>query len=254
MANPRIRALTWWRKWTKKDWAIAVAGCTSIIFLLSFFFDSRTVANSGVHPSSNPAATNVVNLVDLTLLHNAEDRGAFCLDGSLPAYHFRRGFGSGSNSWILHIEGGGWCSTLASCAQRKMTALGSSNYMEQVSFRGILSSHPSENPDFFNWNKVKIRYCDGASFAGHPENELKNNTTRLFFRGQLIWEALMDELLSLGLSNAKQALLSGCSAGGLATLIHCDNFRNHLPKDITVKCLADAARHPRKLHHEIFLS
>jgi hypothetical protein len=27
--------------------------------------------------------------------------------------------------------------------------------------------------DFFNWNKVKIRYCDGASFAGHPENELK---------------------------------------------------------------------------------
>lgn len=29
--------------------------------------------------------------------------------------------------------------------------------------------------DFFNWNKVKIRYCDGASFAGHPENELKVN-------------------------------------------------------------------------------
>lgn len=25
--------------------------------------------------------------------------------------------------------------------------------------------------DFFNWNKVKIRYCDGASLAGHPENE-----------------------------------------------------------------------------------
>lgn len=27
--------------------------------------------------------------------------------------------------------------------------------------------------DFFNWNKVKIRYCDGASLAGHPENEVK---------------------------------------------------------------------------------
>ena len=37
-----------------------------------------------------------------------------------------------------------------------------------------------------------------------------------------------------------QALLSGCSAGGLATLIHCDDFRDHLPKDATVKCLADA--------------
>lgn len=29
---------------------------------------------------------------------------AVCLDGSLPGYHFRKGFGSGSNSWILHIE------------------------------------------------------------------------------------------------------------------------------------------------------
>ncbi|XP_028108319.1 uncharacterized protein LOC114307140 [Camellia sinensis] len=57
--------------------------------------------------------------------------------------------------------------------------------------------------DFFNWNKVKIRYCDGASFAGHPESEFKNGT-ELFFRGQLIWETLMDELLSIGLSNARQ--------------------------------------------------
>lgn len=25
--------------------------------------------------------------------------------------------------------------------------------------------------DFFNWNKVKIRYCDGASLSGSPESE-----------------------------------------------------------------------------------
>lgn len=37
-----------------------------------------------------------------------------------------------------------------------------------------------------------------------------------------------------------QALLSGCSAGGLATLIHCDEFRELLPKEAKVKCLADA--------------
>lgn len=37
-----------------------------------------------------------------------------------------------------------------------------------------------------------------------------------------------------------QALLSGCSAGGLATLIHCDDFREILPKDANVKCLVDA--------------
>lgn len=37
-----------------------------------------------------------------------------------------------------------------------------------------------------------------------------------------------------------QALLSGCSAGGLATLIHCDDFQEMLPKEVNVKCLSDA--------------
>ncbi|KAG9445132.1 hypothetical protein H6P81_016472 [Aristolochia fimbriata] len=152
-----------------------------------------------------------------------------------------RGSGSGSNSWLLHIEGGGWCNSVASCSFRKTTALGSSDHMEnQVVFSGILGHDQSQNPDFFNWNKVKIRYCDGGSLAGFVESEVQNGT-KLFFRGQLIWEAIMDELLSLGLANARQALLSGCSAGGLATLIHCDDFRELLPKEATVKCLADAA-------------
>lgn len=25
------------------------------------------------------------------------------------------------------------------------------------------------NPDFYNWNRVKVRYCDGASFTGDVE-------------------------------------------------------------------------------------
>lgn len=27
-----------------------------------------------------------------------------CLDGSPPAYHLARGFGSGVNSWLVHFE------------------------------------------------------------------------------------------------------------------------------------------------------
>lgn len=37
-----------------------------------------------------------------------------------------------------------------------------------------------------------------------------------------------------------QALLSGCSAGGLATIIHCDEFRGLFPWTAKVKCLSDA--------------
>ncbi|KAM1949198.1 hypothetical protein ACFX15_009278 [Malus domestica] len=239
MANPRLRSLPWWRRWAKKDWAIAAVGFTVIAFALILLSNSwRDKLDSGI---SSPFLPNAAasDLVELTLLKNAKDRGALCLDGTAPGYHFRKGFGSGANNWLLHIEGGGWCNSTESCSWRKGTPLGSSNYMDRrVSFSGILSSHPSQNPEFFNWNKVRIRYCDGASLAGHPENESKNGS-ELFFRGQLIWEAVIDELLSIGMSKVKQALLSGCSAGGLATLIHCDDFRGLLPKDATVKCLAD---------------
>ncbi|KAI4354439.1 hypothetical protein L6164_003299 [Bauhinia variegata] len=240
MANPSFHPLQWWRRWTKKDWAIAAVALTVVVYAFSIVSDSKY---SGVDSTLNRplGGDSATDFVDLTLLLNANIRGAFCLDGSLPGYHFRKGFGSGSDNWILHVEGGGWCNTISSCNLRKMTALGSSKYMErQVRFSGMLSSDPLQNPDFYNWNKVKIRYCDGASFAGHPDNEVKEGS-RLFFRGQLVWEAIMDELLSIDMSKAKQALLSGCSAGGLATLIHCDAFRELLPKDATVKCLADAS-------------
>lgn len=40
--------------------------------------------------------------------------------------------------------------------------------------------------------------------------------------------------------NLFQALLSGCSAGGLAAIIHCDEFRDLFPKTTKVKCLSDA--------------
>ncbi|KAH7514458.1 pectin acetylesterase 5 isoform X1 [Ziziphus jujuba] len=239
MANQsRLRALLWWRRWAKKDWAIAAVGFTLTLFALSLISISwRDDDFKITHPVD---LTSASDFVDLTLLRNANHRGALCLDGSVPGYHFQKGFGSGAHNWLLHIEGGGWCNTIASCSLRKNTPLGSSKYMErQVRFSGILSRDSSENPDFFNWNKVKIRYCDGASLAGRPESELKNGD-KLFFRGQIIWESLMDELLSIGMSKAKQALLSGCSAGGLATLIHCDDFRKLLPKNATVKCLADA--------------
>ncbi|KAE8728873.1 Pectin acetylesterase 5 [Hibiscus syriacus] len=249
--DPWLRALTWWTKGTKREWGSAIVGFTTIIIVaLTLFSDSR----NSTTPSSTFDLHSSDDLVPLTLLYTAQATGAFCLDGSLPGYHFQNGFGSGSANWLLHLEGGGWCNSIETCNARKGTALGSSKYMDGVQFDGILSPHPTQNPDFYNWNRVKIRYCDGASFAGHPESEFKNGT-ELFFRGQLIWEAIMKELLSLGLSEAKQVMdlmtlqagmdLEGCtsfriSAGGLASFIHCDAFRDHLPKNATVKCLADA--------------
>ncbi|KAL3625666.1 Pectin acetylesterase 2 [Castilleja foliolosa] len=177
-------------------------------------------------------------MVPLTLIQGAAAKGAVCLDGSLPGYHLDCGFGSGADSWIVNLEGGGWCNDIKTCEDRKTTRRGSSNYFQkQIPFTGILSNKASENPDFYNWNRVKIRYCDGASFAGDSENKADG----LQFRGQRIWEVAMDDLmLKAGLRNANHALLSGCSAGGLATILHCDEFRDLFPINVSVKCMSDA--------------
>ncbi|KAL6144914.1 hypothetical protein ACLB2K_055604 [Fragaria x ananassa] len=80
---------------------------------------------------------------------------------------------SGANSWLIQLEGGGWCNTIRNYVYRKTTRRGSSKFMEkQLPFTGILSNKPEENPDFFNWNRVKLRYCDGASFTGDSQNEV----------------------------------------------------------------------------------
>ncbi|KAI3708835.1 hypothetical protein L2E82_38332 [Cichorium intybus] len=175
--------------------------------------------------------------VGLTLIPGAAAKGAVCLDGTVPGYHLSRGFGAGANSWLVHLEGGGWCNSIRTCVYRKTTRRGSSKYFEKnLAFTGILSNRAEENPDFFNWNRVKIRYCDGASFTGDSEDRVHG----LQFRGQKIWLAAMEELMSKGMRYANQALLSGCSAGGLASILHCDEFRGLFRRRTNVKCFADA--------------
>ncbi|GKU91204.1 hypothetical protein SLEP1_g5106 [Rubroshorea leprosula] len=182
-------------------------------------------------------ATDNPVMVGLTLIQTAGAKGAVCLDGTLPGYHLHRGYGSGANSWLIQLEGGGWCNNVRTCVYRKKTRHGSSTYMEkQIPFTGILSDKAEENPDFFNWNRIKLRYCDGASFSGDSEDK----AAELQFRGQRIWLAAMEDLMSKGMHNAKQALLSGCSAGGLASILHCDEFSNLFPSMTKVKCLSDA--------------
>ncbi|KAL6008607.1 hypothetical protein ACLOJK_034121 [Asimina triloba] len=51
---------------------------------------------------------------------------------------------------------------------------------------------------------VAVRYCDGSSFTGDVERV--EPATRLHFRGERIWIAVMEELLSLGMNKAENAV------------------------------------------------
>ncbi|XP_020172969.1 pectin acetylesterase 5 isoform X2 [Aegilops tauschii subsp. strangulata] len=198
------------------------------------------LASSGpLRPTLSGAAP--LEPVAVSLLASAQEKGAFCLDGTPPGYHLQRGSGDGSGSWLVHLEGGGWCSTVKDCSGRRMSVLGSSNFMKPLQFtgHGIFDSDEIYNPDFYNWNKVYVRYCDGASFAGDAEGQAQDGTT-VYFRGLRIYEAVIGELMEKGLANATQVLFTGCSAGGLATILHCDDFSARFPQQVSVKCFADA--------------
>ncbi|KAH0643886.1 hypothetical protein KY289_034860 [Solanum tuberosum] len=178
--------------------------------------------------------------VNITILESATAQGAVCLDGSPPAYHLHRGHGTGLDNWIIYLDGGGWCESIPECLYRTTTYLGSTKKMgQQAFFSGILHNTSKQNPEFHNWNRVRVKYCDGSSFTGdveqvHPEN-------KLYFRGARIFKAIMEDLSSKGMKNAENAILSGTSAGGLATILNCDKFKCLLPENARVKCVADAS-------------
>ncbi|XP_047963433.1 pectin acetylesterase 11-like [Salvia hispanica] len=182
--------------------------------------------------------------VTITLLDSAVAKGAVCLDGTPPAYAYSPGFGDGVDNWHVFLEGGGWCLDVDDCLDRTKYRTGSSaKLMSEVqngviSFGGMLDANSTLNPNFYNWHVVIIFYCDGSSFMSDVEAvDPKHNLT---YRGARIYDAMMDELLRIGMGNAKNALLSGSSAGGLSTILHCDKFQSLFHNTTKVKCVSDS--------------
>lgn len=71
------------------------------------------------------------------------------------------------------MEGGGWCSDLATCASRAASTptLMSSNGFPPLLFSaavtGVLSADPTANPSMYDWNHVSATYCSSDSFLGN---------------------------------------------------------------------------------------
>lgn len=90
------------------------------------------------------------------------------------------------------------------------------------------------NPVTYDWNKVEIVYCDGGSYSGNNETVTMVNVDGverpLYFRGQRNLQAVVDYLdENLGLGSATHLIVSGDSAGGLASYWHADWFAERLP-------------------------
>lgn len=162
--------------------------------------------------------------------------GALCLDGSAPGYHIQH---RNPERWTIHLQGGAWCLSPWDCLERSKGALGSSTSFVAdmddtlASFdggaHGVFSSDAAVNPDFHNHTKAYLRYCDGASFAGDVAVPIVRNSTKLYFRGRRVLDAVLDSLIAAGLGNAKLLIVNGCSTGGLAVYLHLDHIQARLP-------------------------
>ncbi|CAI5471760.1 unnamed protein product [Closterium sp. Yama58-4] len=141
-----------------------IAVCALLALVIGIVIWKKGTHEEAVTTSSNST------LVPLILLPN-NTFGAKCLDGSPPGYYFRPGTGSGRQNWHIYLPSGGWCVTVAACAQRAHTRLGTTRgYPKQlndsITFGGVLSSNERVNPLFHNWNLVRLLYCDGGGYAG----------------------------------------------------------------------------------------
>ena len=124
---------------------------------------------------------------------------------------------------------------------RSKGGLGSSTRYGKTSAQnsGYFSTSPAENPMMYNWNSVFMPYCDGGSFSGNNDTVQPYKGATLHWRGKRIREAAYAELLANhGLKDATDAVISGCSAGGLATFLHTDQWCDALAEDAKgIKCV-----------------
>ena len=96
-----------------------------------------------------------------------------------------------------------------------------------------MSDDCNSNPDFCNFNRVHMVYCDGNSFSGNRDDPVEVNGEKLYFRGKRIIDAILQTLTPMGLKDADIVLLTGCSAGGLATYLHTDYVHSRMPSTVT---------------------
>ena len=177
---------------------------------------------------------------DLVLLGDAVNAtGARCLDGTPAAYYLHKG--TASTKWYIHHQGGGWCESWDDCLGRSGGDLGSSKGYPATSDLGggYFSTDPAQNPMMHDWNMVFLKYCDGGSFSGSNETVGEYKGKPLYYRGKRNREAAYASLLATaGLGDATDVVISGCSAGGLATWLHTDQWCDALAKDAAgVKCV-----------------
>jgi hypothetical protein len=179
-------------------------------------------------PAAALAVTNPA-VMDLHLFPNATARGAVCNDGTPSGFYFLPS-ATGSDVWLLSLDGGFWCWDHPSCSYRRehQTALTSSTgWPSQRGLGGIFSTGPENTPVMRDANRVFIQYCTSDAFVGATGPSRTGDPSdpaTWHFRGLAVLLAAAQDLAALGMSRASLVVFSGCSAGGQGVVATKDRF------------------------------
>ncbi|KAK6478249.1 inactive palmitoleoyl-protein carboxylesterase notum1b [Huso huso] len=200
-----------------------------------FMAQIKNLAQS-LYPCSSP------NIKHEMRLHSLENTSVVCNDGTPAGYYLKES--KGSKRWLIFLEGGWYCFSKENCDTRYDTTrrlMSSTGWPQTKIGTGILSSHPEENPYWWNANMVFIPYCSSDVWSGASTKSHKSDYA---FMGSLIIKEVVKELLTKGLDNAKVLLLAGSSAGGTGVLLNVDRVAEQLQemghKGIQVRGLSDS--------------
>jgi hypothetical protein len=175
---------------------------------------------------------HALDLVDL-------DPMAICNDGSSGIMYLNEG--TLGNKFHLHIDGGYFCWDEESCFKRARGApfLASTKGWERTTNgSGIFDP---VNGGFPGWFHSRLGYCSSDAWFGQIDVDdfqmiggtmINGNTPGTHFRGYTQLQAALKILLQHGLGKeaGHELLVSGCSAGSVATTAQADSFLPRLKK------------------------
>lgn len=155
------------------------------------------------------------------------------MDGTPGGFYFRKG--TNQSKWVISLQGGGECVTSERCAEKAVTALGSSNYFpSSFTFWNEANVHLSDvscfaNPDLCTYNQVFLPYCSQDLWAGQ-RTATSNATYGFYFSGHHVLSAVVDALVTgHHLNTASEIVLTGMSAGGFGVYLNVDWLAARFP-------------------------
>lgn len=199
------------------------------VFLLTLWY-LIPVAVQGSPPRNHLKRHNITNYKKL---------GAICNDGSPGMYYLDKQ--KSDKKWLIFIEGGGSCTSPdGDCIERSKATpyyTSSNYYPDHIVPKTIMADEM-----FDDYNKALLVQCSSDLWLGNSSEAFNiSSASRIAFRGAVIFQSVMKELIMLGMGNASEVYMAGRSAGGIGIANQLKHLQAMLPSNTRIYATLDSS-------------